>query len=201
LPTEYCCPVRAPDWPRRGRLRRFAPATMQASCCTSVSEWLYLLEAALKRARQRLGRNVRGSLGLTQRRRNCWLPCNTNHTQSPHRPLLRAVSRQAPKDERNGQPRQPGRRGTPRCRSAFLLWESFGVEAFTIRGLTLVSALLFTRYSAQAYVVSDLDTAAARRPQRRPGCPPLRGYLVALLGCAKAGGTRRFALDGGGSGL
>ena len=155
LPTEYCCPVSAPNWPRRGRLRRFAPAAMQASRCSSVSERLYLLEAALKRARQRRCLNVLGSLGFTQRRRNCLLPCNTNHTQSPHRPLLRAGSRHAPEDARNGQSRHPGRRGTSRRHRAVLPLESLGVDAFTIRDLTLDSAQLFTGFSAHGYMVPE----------------------------------------------
>jgi hypothetical protein len=38
---------------------------------------------------------VRGSSGLTYRRRHCWLPC-TYHTQSPQRPLLITGSRHLP---------------------------------------------------------------------------------------------------------
>jgi hypothetical protein len=127
---------------------------MQASSCSSVSERLYLFEATLKRARQCRCRNERGSLGFTQRRRNCLLPCNTNHTQSPQRPLLGAGSRHFPDDARNGQPRHPGRRGTARRHSAFLLLETLGVGAFTIRDLTLVSAQLFTGLSAHLYIAS-----------------------------------------------
>ena len=137
LPTEYCCPVSAPDWPSRGRLRRFAPAAMQASCCFSLSEWLYFLEAAVKRARQRRCLHERGSLGFTQRRRHCLLPRNTNHTQSPHRPLLRTGSRHAPEDARNGQSRHLGRRGASRRPRAFLPLESSRVDALTIRSATL----------------------------------------------------------------
>ena len=80
LPTKCCCPVSRPDWFRRGRLRRFAPSAMQASCCSSVSEWLYLLEAAPRRVRQRRCLKERGSLGFTQRRRHCLPPRSTYHT-------------------------------------------------------------------------------------------------------------------------
>jgi hypothetical protein len=137
LPTEYCCPVSAPDWPRRGRLRRFDPSAMQAFRSFSVSEWLYLLEAALKRARQRRCRNERGSLGLTQRRRNCLLPRNTNHTQSPHRPLLRVRSKHAPEDAWNGQSRHPSRGGASLRHPAFIDWESSRLGTATMRVATL----------------------------------------------------------------
>src|ERR1035437_1443246 len=46
LRIEYCAPVSGPDWPRRGRLRSFAPAAMRASRSSSVSAWLYSFEAA-----------------------------------------------------------------------------------------------------------------------------------------------------------
>ena len=64
LRIEYCCPVSGPDWRIRDRLRSFAPSAMQASRCSSVSDWLYLLEAARNRARQRSCLKVRGLLGL-----------------------------------------------------------------------------------------------------------------------------------------
>ena len=143
---------------------------MQASCCFWVSEWLYLLEAALKRARRRRCLHECGSLGFTQRRRNCLLPRNTNHTQSPHRPLLRVVSRHAPEAARNGQSRHPGRRGTARRHGAFLPLESLGVDAFTIRDLTLVSAQLFTGLSAYTYIIRGnnlRDAVAAPSPPPR----------------------------------
>jgi hypothetical protein len=113
---------------------------MQASRSSSVSERLYLVEAEVKRARQRRCRNERGSLGFTQRRLHCLLPRNTNHTQSPHRPLLRAGSRHAPEGARNGQSRHRGRRGMSRRHSAFLALEALGVDAFTIRDLALLGA-------------------------------------------------------------
>jgi hypothetical protein len=61
--TQYCDPVSGPDCASRGRLRSFAPAAMQASRSSSVSERLYLLEAAPKRERQSICASVRGSLG------------------------------------------------------------------------------------------------------------------------------------------
>jgi len=65
LRIEYCWPVNGPDWPRRGRLRSLAPAAMRACCCFWVREWLYFLEAALRRARERSCRGVRGAWGRT----------------------------------------------------------------------------------------------------------------------------------------
>ena len=38
--TQCCWPVSGPDWPRRGRLRRLAPAALQAFCCSCVSDAL-----------------------------------------------------------------------------------------------------------------------------------------------------------------
>jgi hypothetical protein len=75
LPTHHCCPVSGPVWARRGRLRRLAPAAMQASCCSSVRAWLYFREAALRRARQCSWLGVRGSRGFLNRCR-CCLPRN-----------------------------------------------------------------------------------------------------------------------------
>jgi hypothetical protein len=110
-PTQNCCPVSQPHWPRRGRLRRFSPAPMQASCCSSVSDALYFLEAAASRARQYRCFGVRGSCGLTQRRRPCLLPASGYHTQSPHRPLRIVVSRHFPEGAQNGQSGHRGLRG------------------------------------------------------------------------------------------
>jgi hypothetical protein len=45
-------------------------------------------------------------------------------------------------------------RGTARRRSAFLPLQTLGVDAFTFRRLTLVSAQLFTGLSAHAYIAS-----------------------------------------------
>jgi hypothetical protein len=40
LRIEYWWPVSGPDWLRRGRLRNFAPAAMQAFRCSSVMDSL-----------------------------------------------------------------------------------------------------------------------------------------------------------------
>jgi len=52
--------ISGPDWPRRGRLSSFAPLAIQASCCSSVSNRLYFLEASPKRSRQHCCLAVRG---------------------------------------------------------------------------------------------------------------------------------------------
>jgi hypothetical protein len=54
LPTQYCCPVSGPAAPSLGRVRRLAPAAMQASCCSSVSASLKAFEAAARRAQRAL---------------------------------------------------------------------------------------------------------------------------------------------------
>ena len=113
-PTQYCCPVSRPLWPSRGRLRRFAPAAMQASSCSSVRAALYFLEAVASRVRQYRCVGVRRSLGLTQRRRHCLLPGSTYHTQSPQRPLLMAGSRHFPEGAQKGQRRHRPLRAKPR---------------------------------------------------------------------------------------
>src|ERR1035437_6974013 len=66
-PTKCCCPVRTPDWPRRGAHLVFAAAAYQASRCSSVSDsfWLQTLEASRKTVRERCCAGVRGSLGTT----------------------------------------------------------------------------------------------------------------------------------------
>ena len=136
---EYCCPVSRPDWPRRDRLRNFAPAAIQASRSSSVIDWLYFLEAAAKRARQLNCLGVRGSFGLTYRCRCCF-PFRTYHTQSPHRPLLRPVAKHSPQGPRWGQRRHAGLRGRSRALIAFRAWEPFGVGTFIIRHVALVNA-------------------------------------------------------------
>src|ERR1035438_7532479 len=110
---------------------------MQAFCCASVSEALYFFEAAPKRARQYSCLGVRGSFGLTYRRRCCFLP-RRYHTQSPHRPLLTRGSRHAPEGGPKGQSRHPGLRGRPRPLTAFSPLEPLGVRAFVIRASTFV---------------------------------------------------------------
>jgi hypothetical protein len=128
-PTHHCCPVSRPLWPSRGRLRRFAPAAMQASSCSSVRAALYFLEAAASRARQCSWFGVCGSRGLTQRRRPCLLPGSRYHTQSPHRPLLMVVSRHRPEGAQNGQSRHRGlRRGADAV--AFPPLDLLGTSAF-----------------------------------------------------------------------
>ena len=83
----------------RGRQRRLEPAAMQASCSASVREALYCWEAAARRARQYSWLGVQRSRGLAQRRRDCFPPrIYRNHTQSPQRPPLRAVSAHWPED-------------------------------------------------------------------------------------------------------
>ena len=137
-PTHHCCAVSQPHWPSRGRLRRFAPAAMQASSCSSVRAALYFLEAAASRARQYRCFGVRGSLGLTQRRRHCLLPGSTYHTQSPQRPLLMAGSRHFPEGEQNGQSRHVGLRGKSRVLNTFRGSGPCGAGAFIIGRLTFV---------------------------------------------------------------
>ncbi len=100
--TQFWCPVRVPESPRRRRHFCFAPAAMHASCCSSVSASLYSFEAAANRARQRSCVGVWGSLGLAQRRRHCLVP-RIYHTQSPHRPLLITGSRHSPRGPQNLQ--------------------------------------------------------------------------------------------------
>jgi hypothetical protein len=129
--------VRWPAAPRRGRQRALAPAAIQASCCSSVSDWLYFFEAAPKRPRQCCCLVVRGFLGRAQRRRRCLLP-TTYQTQSPQRPLLTAGSRHSPEGPRNGQPRHPRLRSRPRLRTAFRSSESLPACAFIMRHSTFV---------------------------------------------------------------
>ena len=129
-PTQYCCPVSQPHWPSRGRLRRFAPAAMQASSCLSVRTALYFFEAFASRARQCSWFAVRGSLGLTQRRRHCLLPGSTYHTQSPQRPLLMAGSRHFPEGAQKGQRRHRPLRAKSRVVNAFRRSGRCGARAF-----------------------------------------------------------------------
>jgi hypothetical protein len=76
FPTKCCCAVSGPDWARRGRLRTFRASLCQSPRCSSVNRSLVLhaFEAAPKAARARNCAAVRGSLGLTHRRRCCLLP-------------------------------------------------------------------------------------------------------------------------------
>ena len=136
---EYCWPVSGPDWPRRRLLRSFAPAAMQAFCCSCVSEALYFFEAAPKRSREDSCLGVRGSFGLTYRRRCCSLR-RRYHTQSPHRPLFTRGSRHAPEGARKGQSRHPDLRAALRLSTAFRPLELFGTRAFMIGHAILVSA-------------------------------------------------------------
>jgi len=135
--TQYCCPVSGPDCASLGRLCNFAPAAIQASCCSSVSDWLYFREAALRRARQYSCPGARGSRGLVQPRRHCLLP-RRYHTQSPQRPLLMAGSRHSPEGAQNGQRRHRPPRRTISVRSAFCPLRFSIPLAFTILLVALV---------------------------------------------------------------
>ena len=115
---------------------------MQASCCSSVSDWLYFFEAAPNRPRQYRCLGVRGSFNLRYRCRCCFLP-RRYQTQSPQRPLLIAGSRHAPEGARKGQSRQRGFRDRLRLRTAFRPLGFVGARAFMIRDATLVSPAAF----------------------------------------------------------
>jgi hypothetical protein len=112
---------------------------MQAFCCSSVREALYLFEAAPKRSREYSCLGVRGSFGLTYRCRCCLLP-RRYQTQSPQRPLFTRGSRHAPEGARKGQSRHPGLRLTWRLRLAFCPWEPFSTRAFMMGHAASVSA-------------------------------------------------------------